>query len=111
MPPKQEGATMAWLKMLKGERTDKTFPLNEEVTVLGSDATCEIVLGDNQVSKRHDRTTRKHDGFYIEVLQSTNGTRVANWTLTESPRLKDGDLIEIGSMKLLYSETALVDDR
>ena len=78
---------MPWLKMLKGETPGRTFPLNKEVTVLGRDAACEIVLSDHGVSKRHAKITRKDDGFYIEDLHSTNGTKVGNQELTETSPL------------------------
>src|SRR5271157_2763011 len=96
---------MPWLKMLKGETPGRTFPLNKEVTVLGRDAACEIVLSDHGVSKRHARINRKDDGFHIEDLHSTNGTTVANQELTESRRLEDGNLIEIGDTQFVFSET------
>ncbi len=96
---------MPWLEMLKGETPGKTFPLNKEVTVLGRDAACEIVLSDHEVSKRHAKITRKDDGSHIEDLHSTNGTKVANQELTASRRLEDGNLIEIGDTQFVFSET------
>src|SRR5271165_7537971 len=96
---------MPWLKMLKGETPGKTFPLNKEVTVLGRDAACEIVLSDHGVSKRHARINRNDDGFHIEDLRSTNGTKVANHELIGSRRLEDGNLIEIGDTQFTFSES------
>ena len=96
---------MPWLKMLKGETPGRAFPLDQETTVLGRDAACEIVLSDHGVSKRHAKITRKDDGFYIEDLISTNGTKVANQELTEPRRLDDGDPIEIGDTQFVFSET------
>ena len=95
---------MPWLKMLKGESPGKMFPLNKEVTVLGRDAACEIVLADSQVSKRHAKITRKDDGFHIEDLHSLNGTTVANQALTETRRLEDGDLIEVGGSQFAFAK-------
>jgi serine phosphatase RsbU (regulator of sigma subunit) len=96
---------MPWLKMSKGETPGKTFRLNQEVTVLGRDGSCEIVLGDSGVSKRHARILRRDDGYILEDLQSTNGTRVGNRDLTEPRRLQDSDLIAIGDTELVFSET------
>jgi len=96
---------MPWLKMLQGETPGRTFLLNKEVTVLGRDAACEIVLSDYGVSKRHAKITRKDDGFYIEDLLSTNGTRVGDQALTETRRLEADDLIGIGDTQLVFSET------
>src|SRR5208337_2002152 len=96
---------MPWLKMLKGETPGRAFPLDQETTVLGRDAACEIVLSDHSVSRRHAEITRKDDGFYIEDLLSTNGTKVANQELTEPRRLDDGDPMEIGDTQFVFSET------
>jgi serine phosphatase RsbU (regulator of sigma subunit)/pSer/pThr/pTyr-binding forkhead associated (FHA) protein len=96
---------MPWLKILKGDTPGKSFPLTKEVTVVGRDRGCEIVLRDHRVSKRHVKITRKHDGLYIEDLKSTNGTRVGNQDLTEARRLECGELIGIGDTQLVFSES------
>jgi serine phosphatase RsbU (regulator of sigma subunit) len=93
---------MAWLKVQEGDTPGGAFPLDRESMVLGRDASCEIVLADNEVSKRHARIIRGDDGFSIEDLQSTNGTRVGDRDLTEIRRLEPGDLIEIGSTRLVF---------
>jgi pSer/pThr/pTyr-binding forkhead associated (FHA) protein len=93
---------MPWLKMLKGGTSGTTFPLDREVAVLGRDPACEIPLASQEVSKRHSRIVRKGDGYHIEDLQSTNGTRVGDRDLTEVRRLEDGDLIEIGDCQLMF---------
>ncbi|MFI5457555.1 MAG: FHA domain-containing protein [Isosphaerales bacterium] len=87
---------MPWLKMLEGETPGRAFPLIKQVTVLGRDPACEIVLSDHGASKRHAKITRKDDGFTIEDLKSTNGTRVGNRDLTEPCRLEGDELIGIG---------------
>jgi Stage II sporulation protein E (SpoIIE) len=48
----REVALMPWLKMVKGDAPGKVFRLNQAVTVLGRDASCEIVLGATAVSNR-----------------------------------------------------------
>jgi phosphoserine phosphatase RsbU/P len=96
---------MPWLKMLKGETSGRAFPLNKEVTVIGRDPACEIVLSDHGCSKRHAKITRRDDGFSIEDLKSTNGTRVGNRDLTESRRLEGDEVIEIGDTQLVFCET------
>jgi pSer/pThr/pTyr-binding forkhead associated (FHA) protein len=93
---------MPWLKMLKGETPGMAFSLDRDITVLGRDAACEIVLIDKKVSKRHARIIRKDDGFHVEDLASANGTKVGDRDLTGVQRLEDGDLIAIGSTVLTY---------
>jgi phosphoserine phosphatase RsbU/P len=94
---------MPFLRMLHGEVPGRFYRLDRDVTVLGRDAACEIVLPDQEVSKRHARITRQDDGYYIEDLQSTNGTKVGDGDLTETRLLEDGDLIQIGDFRLVFS--------
>jgi pSer/pThr/pTyr-binding forkhead associated (FHA) protein len=49
--------------MVQGDPPGRRYPLDGEMTVLGRDAACDIVLADHQVSKRHARVVRK-DGVY-----------------------------------------------
>jgi serine phosphatase RsbU (regulator of sigma subunit) len=94
---------MPSLRVLQGDVSDRCYPLGRDVTVLGRDAACDIVLPDQEVSKRHARITRQGDGYLIEDLQSTNGTKVGDRDLTGARLLEDGDRIEIGGFRLVFS--------
>lgn len=97
---------MPWLQLLKGGTPGTTFPLNQEVTVLGRDPACEIVLSDQGVSKRHARIVHKVDRFEIEDLGSLNGTKVAGQDVTRPHRLEDGDAIEVGDTQLVFIDSS-----
>jgi serine phosphatase RsbU (regulator of sigma subunit) len=99
---------MPWLRVQKGGEPGRAFTLDRESTVLGRDDSCEIVLADHEVSKRHARISRTDDGFSIEDLQSTNGTRVGGRSLTGIRRLEPGDLIEIGSTLLAFESDPII---
>jgi serine phosphatase RsbU (regulator of sigma subunit) len=88
---------------MRGDLSRTEFPLDRQVTVIGSRDICDIVLRDGHVSKRHARIERESDGFYIEDLQSKNGTKVGGEKLTCRVRLNDGDLIEICGHVFVYS--------
>jgi phosphoserine phosphatase RsbU/P len=92
------------LKVQTGDTPGWGFPLDRESIVVGRDASCELVLADTEVSKHHARISHGDDGFYIEDLQSTNGTRVGDRKLTEIRRLEQGDHVEIGSTLLIFAE-------
>src|SRR5262249_12128948 len=94
---------MPSLEMVQGGPPGFSYPLDGEVTVLGRDPACDIVLADRKVSKRHARVVRKGDGYHIEDLQSTNGTKVGDRDLTGARLLEDGDLIAIGDFRLALS--------
>jgi serine phosphatase RsbU (regulator of sigma subunit) len=90
--------------MVPGDGPGQSYPLDQEVTVLGRDAACQIVLPNKEVSKKHARVFRRDDGYHIEDLQSTNGTKVGDEVLTSPRRLQDGDRIEIVDFRLVFSE-------
>ncbi|MDO9108316.1 MAG: DUF3662 and FHA domain-containing protein [Coriobacteriia bacterium] len=77
--------------------------LEGERLVIGRLAECEITLGDVNVSRRHAAFTREGDGWAIEDLGSTNGTRL-NGDGVKHARLRDGDLIEVGATQLRFHE-------
>jgi serine phosphatase RsbU (regulator of sigma subunit) len=99
---------MPWLVMFDGEMPLRAFDLDREVTILGRGAVCDIPLEDHQVSYRHARIVRTGEGYLIEDLGSTNGTRVGDHDLTGKVRLRDGDRIEIGATRFAFSDRSTV---
>src|SRR5512147_939036 len=76
------------------------LPLGAEV-VLGRDASCDLVLSLEDVSRRHARVFADGDGHAVEDLGSTNGTFVGRDRVT-ARRLVSGDLLGVGSAVLKY---------
>ena len=68
--------------------------------ILGRDSACDFPIVDETVSARHARLTYHHNQWWIEDLNSTNGTRL-NETLVTSPTvLTSSDEIDIGQVRL-----------
>ena len=57
----------------------------------------DILLEENSVSSIHACITRKEDGYYLEDLDSTNGTFIR---IKGERKLEDGDEILIGLVRL-----------
>jgi diguanylate cyclase (GGDEF)-like protein len=72
------------------------YPLAEMSTVLGREDSCQIVIGDESVSRRHASIQAENGGFTVTDLQSTNGTFV-NEERISSHKLDDGDYLHIGN--------------
>lgn len=70
--------------------------ISEQVTILGRDASCQRVLDDPLVSRRHARLTRGGNALSIEDLGSMNGTYVNGRRIDQITALRPGDLIAIG---------------
>ena len=60
-----------------------TFPLLT-VTSIGRANSCTIILNNNYVSNRHALITRRGDQWWLEDLNSRNGTRLNDLPLTNS---------------------------
>ena len=76
--------------LLKGQR----WALRGRL-IIGRDTTCDIVVADRQVSRRHARITPTLDGVLLEDLGSKNGTNRNGETLSDPVILLDGDSIQI----------------
>jgi hypothetical protein len=75
--------------------------LRGEQVIVGRLTDCQICLADANVSRRHAAFISIDDGWAIEDLESTNGTRLNGQPVTRA-RLRDGDVIEIGVTQLVY---------
>ena len=58
----------------KGRRRARRFDLDGERAVIGRSAECEVPLDVPAVSRRHAAILRDRGRFFIEDLQSRNGT-------------------------------------
>ena len=71
--------------------------------IAGRLAGCDICLDDANASREHVAFVREPDGWWIEDLESTNGTLV-NGSGIDKHRLSDGDVIQIGVTELVFHE-------
>lgn len=70
-------------------------PLVAEQLRLGRDTTCDVVIPDLTVSRRHARITRDGSDTVIEDLGSSGGTYL-NGARVERAVLRSGDVIRLG---------------
>jgi hypothetical protein len=63
--------------------------------IIGRDSSCDIVVADRQVSRRHARITPTPNGILLEDLGSKNGTNRNGERLSDPVILLDGDSIQI----------------
>jgi hypothetical protein len=79
----------------------RRIPVAERPVVIGRLSSCDIPLGDPQVSRRHAEVRRDAEGFALFDLGSTNGTSV-NGSPVRERRLSDGDELRIGSATIRF---------
>jgi Ca-activated chloride channel homolog len=86
-----------------GDRGASPIVLEREMT-FGRTASADVQLLSSQVSRRHTRIVAVDGAFWVNDLGSSNGTRL-NGAAVTSQRLHDGDVIEIGDVRLLFRNT------
>lgn len=79
----------------EGPARGQHWALDRPVMLIGRQEDCTIFLDDRAVSRHHARITRQDDGYYIEDLDSKNGTFVNGEAVSAPRRLYDGDEIQI----------------
>lgn len=81
--------------------TGHDVALRGDRIVVGRLTSCDIFLADANASRRHAEFLRIDDEWYVQDLESTNGTMV-NGQKVDRARLNDGDVVEVGVTRLTY---------
>ncbi len=81
------------------------FPLDKKRLMIGRDTDNEITVVSEYVSRHHAQVTVEGSVCWIKDLNSTNGTFV-NGRRIRRRALRDGDIINTGKHKLIFSDPA-----
>ncbi|HUL76050.1 MAG TPA: FHA domain-containing protein [Vicinamibacteria bacterium] len=73
------------------------------ILTVGRDPSNDLVLPDAMVSRRHAVIEHRAGQFFLRDCSSANGS-VVNGDRVSERGLRDGDLVAIGSMRLLFRE-------
>jgi pSer/pThr/pTyr-binding forkhead associated (FHA) protein len=68
---------------------------------MGRQADCDLLIDEPNASRHHAEIRPDGDGYLLTDLGSTNGTKV-NDTLIDRYRLRDGDVVTIGSRHMRF---------
>ncbi|MDZ4784240.1 MAG: SpoIIE family protein phosphatase [Planctomycetia bacterium] len=111
---------MAVLQLLKGQTPGQIFALERESSVLGRHPDCDIVLDVQAVSRQHAKILRSGADFYVEDMESRNGTFVNGEKIEARRLLRDNDRLKICNLLFTFrlyppgmsdsSRALLVDD-
>lgn len=83
------------IELPEGTRTQH---FNKNEVVIGREASSDCVLADSTVSSRHALLSYHHLQWWLEDLDSTNGTFLNEEPVTEPAVLASGDRIRCGAI-------------
>ncbi len=95
---------MPELRTVEGPHAGGVFHLERESAVLGRHPDCDIVLDSGAVSRQHARILRIDNAFFIEDMQSRNGTYVNGRQIRDRLQLDDQDRITLCDVVLVFKD-------
>lgn len=99
---------MAILRILNGPYAEHIKELSGRPVLFGRHEGCDLVLGNQMVSRQHARMFCSKGRYCIEDLGSRNGTIVNGKRISEAVPLSSRDWIEIGDVIFQFAdETAI----
>lgn len=91
----------AGLIVQRDGRIERVVPWDGDTLTVGRSSECDLVLGQDEVSRRHARLVRSGDRYEVHDLGSVNGTLV-NGQRAERHVLEVGDVIAIEGFQLTF---------
>ncbi|MDO4242765.1 MAG: FHA domain-containing protein [Actinomyces sp.] len=95
---RRRGATR--LVITEGPLAGSMVPLTPTSLMIGRDQNCTLVLNDSYASSRHARVFPKDGTWWLEDLESTNGTILAGRPVHGAVELPIGVPVKIGQTTL-----------
>ncbi len=99
----------ARLCVVQGEPEGACFLLRSGRTTIGHDCGNIIVLGDEQISKKHAAIVYADNRFWIEDRNSKNGVFVNGEKIGGAQSLEDGAIVKLGSTFLKFEQITNVE--
>ncbi|MFA5576841.1 MAG: FHA domain-containing protein [Tissierellaceae bacterium] len=96
----------AYLKLINRKdslpyKIEEHYLIDGEIK-LGRHSGNDIVIKDQYISKNHFQIVEDEGDYYLEDLDSVNGTFLNGDKLFDIVRLEDGDIIRVGKIEFLF---------
>lgn len=88
------------LLVMRGQWAGRRFEVPPGRWMIGRDESCDVIVDDPGVSRRHARVTNAEGSEWVEDLGSTNGTWVDGERLRVPRRLSIGEDVRLGEALL-----------
>jgi pSer/pThr/pTyr-binding forkhead associated (FHA) protein len=98
------GPGRAWGQLVPqgGPFAQRPVPLTRQVTLLGRESDCDVIVEDTEASRHHAELGWEHGRTHLVDLGSLNGTRVNGQGVLGQVPLRGGDIIEIGGQRFRF---------
>ena len=84
---------------------DDEIKITESPFVIGKDKTCHFTIkNDTYISRKHARIVKRENGYYIEDLNSTNGTFIDGKPAEGKTKLEVGQEIKLADRNYIWNE-------
>src|SRR5579863_2537816 len=96
---------LARLSIQNGPMGGRSYLFHQDVTTIGRNNGNDLVIPGRTVSRRHARLWFADGYWYLEDLQSGNGTSVNNIRIFQVVILNNGDVISFGDEVVVFNTT------
>ncbi|MBW2118239.1 MAG: FHA domain-containing protein [Deltaproteobacteria bacterium] len=105
------GGLVTSLHIINGPLENLDFHLEKETTLIGMASGNDVQIKDQSVSKRHAKILRKGEKYFIEDLNSYNGTQIFGNPIEPGVlfELDEGIPVSIGNVAISLGKEYLVD--
>lgn len=98
--PKPQRGVPTKIVVSAGPLAGTTVPLGASSIIVGRSPDSALVLDDSYSSARHARFFHSEGQWYVEDLQSTNGTFVHGQRIDQPTPVKPGDSVTVGQTSM-----------
>ncbi len=96
---------LARLTLQNGALGGHSYLFHQDVTTIGRTNGNDLIIAGRTVSRRHARLWFDNGSWFMEDLQSANGTQVNNIRVYQPVTLNDGDVICFGDEVVVFNTT------
>ena len=89
----------ATVRVMRGFYEGLEVPIDRDWMVIGRGRSADLVIAEPTISRAHAAIGCDVEGFFLQDLGSTNGTKV-NGQRSPLARLKNGDDLQLGKLQL-----------
>jgi pSer/pThr/pTyr-binding forkhead associated (FHA) protein len=82
-------------------KIQEVYNLEDSITI-GRSNENDVIIKDPYISKKHLSIVKDEEEYYLEDLNSANGTYLNGDRLMDAVKLKNGDRIQFGQIEFLF---------